>query len=476
MASEIMDITGGVSEAPQPQEEQPSQSFVVPLQRGNTIGAKDDEEWEYEYSDIETETFYLTLDLTTPSIPTSRPRVPNARNGRGGARPKWINPGLGRHKRQLGRAPTISSAQKDGSAAGGNEGDESGDEAADPAAPRVAGDGENGEAQKDGDEYIQILDLESDNPLVTYRDHVFTCQWAQNIGTELLFATHEDNHGELETLRRLPNNVDLLAAISSRITSTTATVVPKSTRPHQIATEATGPLVESVSAAASEERKSQARFLESLMAIKARKKEKDEVTVVAYKRLRFHGWAELMRKKREEERIRLRQMLWAAGRAEAEEAQKRLDELDELDKMMPSVPPGQYDEDEEEENRDREVVDRTRRRRRRKRKENLWNEVDQMTGTGSGVGDGQYDGSSGVQPAMQSRVIKRRPRGGAGSLLRAAVVPHVTSRMEHQEMIDPALQSWGQAQAPGSQEDGQPRTGFEGEAHGAGQEAGSWRR
>jgi hypothetical protein len=65
-------------------------------------------------------------------------------------------------------------------------------------------------------ETMQIMELHSENPLVSYRGMVFQGSWAENIGTEMTFARREPQ-SELQVLRHLPDNVDLLAASSARI-------------------------------------------------------------------------------------------------------------------------------------------------------------------------------------------------------------------------------------------------------------------
>lgn len=193
----------------------------------------------------------------------------------------------------------------------------------------------------------------------------------------------------MPTLRHLPAGVDLLGACSARITSNTATLVPVTRNaPLDAPQDEDGPLVESVSVAASDDRRKQARFLERLMKLKDRKSEDDEVTVVAYKRLRFQGWVDQIRKKREEERAVLRQKLWNSTRQEAEEAQRRLTELDEQERTMPKEAPVQYDDDEEE-----EAGGRPAKKKRKKRKEML-----------------AEPGEEGP-PKEKPRAIRRRPRG-----------------------------------------------------------------
>lgn len=360
------------ADAPDAQNEEPSHSFVTPLAQPIATTADDSDEWEHEYSTTETETFYLTLDLTTPSIPTSRPLTVSSRNGRAGFRAKWLNPGLGRRKHLLGQAPTLRvDKDKDGEDGEGDGLDEDedapGETDNDFPQPEENEQAANTAQTKENElreHKIQILDLESDDPLVSYRDHIFTCRWARNIGTELLFTGHEDT-GDLPTLRQLAGGVDLLGACTARITSQTATLVPiAQTKQTDLEEEGDGPLVESVSAAASDERRKQARFLERLMKVKKEKGEKDEVTVVAYKRLRWNGWIELLNKRRNEEREDLRRKLRRAENEAKVAIEKRLKELDDEEKNMPVDAPQQGDDEVLEEN---DTAGRPVKRRRKKR-------------------------------------------------------------------------------------------------------------
>ncbi|KFX89830.1 hypothetical protein V490_06787, partial [Pseudogymnoascus sp. VKM F-3557] len=352
-------------DAPTPQNEASSHSFVEPLPMPLNGSMEDEsDEWEYEYSTTETETFYLTLDLTTPSIPTSRPRATAPPSGRASTKTKWINPGLGRHKRQLARAPTLSIGDKD-KEGGDTNPVEWGDE--DPPSPTndtPLQDENELESDEPEEQKIQILNLESDNPLISYRDHTFTCRWTKNIGSELLFTPDDNTDDPLPALRHLPGGVALLASCSARLTSATATVVPVThVTPLSLSSYEEGPLVESVSVAASTERRNQARFLERLMGIKERRGEEDEVTVVAYKRTKFHGWIEVIRKRIEDERATLRERLISATPEEAEAARRRLAELDEQERRIPTDAPA--DEDDDDELAARPV------KRRKKRKELL---------------------------------------------------------------------------------------------------------
>lgn len=185
---------------------------------------------------------------------------------------------------------------------------------------------------------IQILDLHSENPLISYGGQAYSCEWAENIGTELLFTMH-DNDKQLPILRALPNGVDLLGASSARILSTAVDITPKSDQPEAAPSDRwtskehnrfVPGLSIPVSMAASDKRKSQARFLEALMNIKQAKGEVDKVTINLQKRQTNAGWKRHIQEQRNEERMNLRKVIERGGRA-AEEARKRLEYMDQQD-------------------------------------------------------------------------------------------------------------------------------------------------
>jgi hypothetical protein len=182
---------------------------------------------------------------------------------------------------------------------------------------------------------IQILDLTSDNPLILYRDHLFSCTWSSNIGTELLFTKSDPSTTPaLPTLRHLPASVDLLGALTARVVSHTASLAPALREASSTeASRTKGVLMETIGKGASAARVEQARFLEQLMALKKERKEPDRVTVVSQKRLRLQGWAAMVREKRAEEREALKRVVKAGGR-QAEEAKKRLEVMKREDEEM----------------------------------------------------------------------------------------------------------------------------------------------
>lgn len=145
---------------------------------------------------------------------------------------------------------------------------------------------------------IQVLDLHSDNPIISYKGRIFSGSWASNIGTELIFGAHDEiAERDLPHLQTLPGGVDLMAASSVRILTTPADLRPKH-RPEggpalMLPYANRRPAPDRYRSMRKESkieipvafdkhgrRKPQARFLENLMAIKVKKKEFDEVTTI----------------------------------------------------------------------------------------------------------------------------------------------------------------------------------------------------
>ncbi|KAG5951866.1 hypothetical protein E4U53_002072 [Claviceps sorghi] len=297
----------------------------------------DQEEWEYEYSTTETETFYLTLELSYPDF-KERP-TKAYHHSRGGYYKNWQDhdPSAANHgMKQASKAtdrddPTIntnSDDDDDGDGDGDNGHDNGthlteqgedddgtlldpalralskGKESANSATTSITraalhkaksaapSDDENDEqeeeraAQEDEGgstegEDIQILDLHSRNPLISYRGRLFEGKWAEVIGTEAILAPR-DASDPLPALRNLAGDIDLLAASSSRILTTEKIVKPK--EPEQ---DTLAPIKKEwniripVGKDKTGERAEQTSFLENLIALKMKRGDKDQVTVYA---------------------------------------------------------------------------------------------------------------------------------------------------------------------------------------------------
>ena len=290
------------------------------------------------------QTFYITLDLTTPDV---APKTYTKRSGgKGPARAKWLNPGLRRVRRphaadrSEGKASTMPGSKKNTRRAATEAQPEAGIDDDAPASPEstASQEGEdepsadvNGEALK-----VQILGLHTRNPIVSYRGHVYYCQWTSNIGTELLFTQHEEG-SELPVLRNLPGGVDLLAASSAKLVSNYVQLEPRLEGQRGMKDNNKKDFTLSIPTGhkASEGRKEQARFLERLMEIKEAKGEVDEVTVYATKRLSRAGWKQYLEDKNREERKKLQKTIdKGKQQKKIDEAKARLKELDKEDEKL----------------------------------------------------------------------------------------------------------------------------------------------
>ncbi|KAK4864703.1 hypothetical protein LT330_001326 [Penicillium expansum] len=240
------------------------------------VDSESDGEYEYEYG-TETESFYLNLDLTAHHGPVRPPR----------RRPK--------------EAASLEDTQ--------NPADYMSQGFPSEAYPPI----ESAETGNLPNERIQILDLHTSNPFISYYNQMFSCSWADQIGTELVFAspdaeTDPDNHFP-PPLHRGPS-YELLAANTVKILGRKAHLAPSAgPGPAQGFTEGpsnTAPTPESVSSQIAEPLGAprrpaapshQAQFLHRLQQIKNAKGERDIVrTVMSTRRHvntadRQQGWA-----------------------------------------------------------------------------------------------------------------------------------------------------------------------------------------
>ncbi|KAI9769537.1 MAG: hypothetical protein M1840_004014 [Geoglossum simile] len=278
MASNIPNVSTTAVPPPQPSGLRGCEPDIVP--DSDLEGSES--EWEYEYDDKATETFYLTVELT-PTLP-----APNAK------------------PRKRPRDPdSVYDADE---------------QSADDRDVPVEEDVQNGmeerhESGADTPHHVQILDLHAPDPLVSFHNRIYHCEWASSVSSSLFFAVHDPSDTAIPTIRSAPQ-YNLIGVSSARIISTAAHLAPKATvrptvdnlfvgedqqlqdntsTPSAIATLAPIQLNPSVDAS----RKAQASFLERLSTIKRAAGEQDEVTVIAKKVLHGNGWRYQRRNKLE---------------------------------------------------------------------------------------------------------------------------------------------------------------------------------
>ncbi|GIJ98978.1 hypothetical protein Aspvir_001101 [Aspergillus viridinutans] len=240
-----------------------------------------DSEYEYEYHEVDTETFYLNVDLTSLHGPIRPPRRRDPASSTA-AVPTTLTP-TDDHE------PAIDSTESDNVPS----------------------------------ERVQILGLHTTNPIVSYQNQIFSCTWADQIGTELLFTRPETGHepdleSALPQISPLRNgkDFDLIAANSVKVLGRKANLISSSgsvpTQEPSIQTSETANVLRKTGP-----QSNQARFLERLMYIKRQRGETDAVrTVFSTKRTqnledRLRGWA-----RTEEELAEVQRLSEAASRGD----------------------------------------------------------------------------------------------------------------------------------------------------------------
>ena len=212
--------------------------------------------------------------------------------GRGGYYADWIKDPESEHKRSIAHRVVPPGGTLDDEDDEDDDDDEplpEPEDDLDEVDPEL--DGYMGQRPQDGDTEvaddqlverdIEILDLHTEHPIISYRGKVFEGSWAEVLGTELIFAGR-DEAAPLPALRRLPGDVDLLAASSARILTTEKVLkIPDELDRLKKTREAYGIRLPVLGKHHYDEKKKQVRFLENLMALKIKKGERDLVTVTA---------------------------------------------------------------------------------------------------------------------------------------------------------------------------------------------------
>lgn len=255
---------------------------------------EDDSDWDYEYHETETESFYVTLDISSAADYNklrTRKRKPET------SPPKSPQPATS-------IAPTTAVAQD-------NAGTSEPPETLLPETPApmdidpTLGQLKEYPSHFEPKDRIQILDFHTQNPLISYQNQMYSCDWTSTLGTDILLTapTPDSSH---PVLREKPN-VSVLATSSIKLMGRPAQIASRhgAEQGGQSSTPAPESSIASANTASSEKaapvkislgptpsraRQNQANFLERLIAIKARKGEKDSVTIHAQQVNQGTGW------------------------------------------------------------------------------------------------------------------------------------------------------------------------------------------
>ncbi|KHJ34567.1 hypothetical protein EV44_g2872 [Erysiphe necator] len=307
---------------------QPKDTFSAACIDLHSDEESEKDQWEYEYSNTETETYYLTLDLSTPEVPPTHPPFDDTIR----KKTRWLNPSIGRHRRQTPLPPANRTAKiytLDGRISPDENEilDKASEDEVEKTTHTVSE--ENDQIPKS----VQILDLETHLPIVAFDGHVYACSWAENIGTELIFTpTDVDNSNPLPKLRTLRGNVDLLASSTARLVARSLKLTPLEKNRNQVVKpRAKNKVLIPVGHAASQQRKNQALFLEKLSLAKEKRGEFDSVTINAKPRLPPRKLRTLFEEKRAQQRAEL-QNEFRRKNASAEEKEIAKMKLEHMDR------------------------------------------------------------------------------------------------------------------------------------------------
>ncbi|KAL2365502.1 hypothetical protein RJZ56_001523 [Blastomyces dermatitidis] len=235
-----------------------------------------DSDYEYEYDYNAKETFYLNLDLTTCNGPIRAPR------------------------KRTTSTPTEPTTSLDSPHAAAQNG---GDDQQQDNGPADSDPDIQDHDQDQHQDQVQIMDLHSKNPIISYRNQIFSCSWVDLVGTEMTFSMPEER-STLPRLRQHPD-YDLISANRVKILGQKANLIPSSSEipktsdidtptPGKMATAGT---TRTTTAAPRAPSTNQALFLERLMNAKCAKGESDVVrTTFSQKRnqnfeAKLRGWA-----------------------------------------------------------------------------------------------------------------------------------------------------------------------------------------
>ncbi|KAL8998999.1 MAG: hypothetical protein Q9188_005982 [Gyalolechia gomerana] len=261
---------------------------------------QEESDWEYEYDETETESFYVTVDVSSSSLHTRAPKRDPQPEGTDAAPPNEHQQQEAENREALSVDPAFRNHDPSSSA--------------------------------DALDRIQILDLHTPNPLISYNNRIYACSWGSTIGTDIFLTSPTalsaiPPETQITPLKTLPK-VSILGTSCIQLTARPVTITPKTdipqtqahpqtppadTQPPVPSTNDSGdapaqpppstspkPTLEQpyppypfkipLNATAPNSTRKQASFLESLQAIKAAKGETDRVTVHSTKSHQSYGW------------------------------------------------------------------------------------------------------------------------------------------------------------------------------------------
>jgi len=144
-----------------------------------------------------------------------------------------------------------------------------------PASPQCQGGKVSSQQSLEPSSTVQILDLYTDNPMISYHGTTFSCHWASGLGTELFLAKPDTAAGVEPLLRE--KGFDLVAAARLKLVGRPARLIPK-TMPDS---DDVSPVLHQANeppSLADAARKSHGEFLKRLASAKLARGENDQLS------------------------------------------------------------------------------------------------------------------------------------------------------------------------------------------------------
>jgi TFIIIC subunit triple barrel domain len=208
------------------------------------------DEYEYQYDDIQTETVLVDLDLTSLN------GVTKSSKGK-----KSLNNGT-----QVDAAPSKGSDD---------------DPAPTPNAKTKTSQKRDTKLQQPLGS-VQLLDLDTESPIISFNNEIYECTWTDMIGTNIFFS----EPGVVSAMEATQSNKDyaLLGTSRIKLLGNHAKLLKPDMRKRKLSKTAgeDTELPDAIAGSAAQNKTSkQADFLESVMAVKRRRRETDEADPVA---------------------------------------------------------------------------------------------------------------------------------------------------------------------------------------------------
>lgn len=178
----------------------------------------------------------------------------------------------------------------------GAQKDTGGEDSADKSADTARKDVSSAQAADESNRIpeLQIMELGSNNPIVSYNNRVYSCTWYDTIGTSMFFSEH-DNDIDLEPMAS-DGDVDLVETSRIKLVAREAQLLPRpdptkdpakgSTKKPEAAKGSGLGALSTSNPKINADIKKQARFLERLMEVKSAKGEVDNVRTIRKRGLR----------------------------------------------------------------------------------------------------------------------------------------------------------------------------------------------